>query len=212
MIQNEQILKNAKKMKVEPEMIVFADFLFLGYTEVEAYLMAYPKDESLSLSMMKRKRKNIVCSVKFKAICNERRELFERTLSVPNDISDIDLIGSDEVAKEILAVARHQTPGSKERAELYARYYDIVKDAMINVEEQSDGTDSINFSFPEKCNQCLFFLIYEKHWKRYLKEHKGEEIEPDAGMILLPDVAREAASILKQVKNGNVSELNKVSE
>lgn len=40
MIQNEQILKTAKKMKVDPEMIVFADFLFLGYDEVEAYLMA----------------------------------------------------------------------------------------------------------------------------------------------------------------------------
>jgi hypothetical protein len=32
-----------------------------------------------------------------------------------------------------------------------------------------------------------------------LKEHKGEEIAPDAGMKLLPDVVKEAASILKKV-------------
>lgn len=199
MIKNEQILKYAKKMKVEPEMIVFADFLFLGYNEVEVYLMAYPEDESLSMSMMKRKRKNIVCSNKFKEICDERRELFERTLSIPNDVNEIELIGSEEVAKEILATARHQTPGSKERADLYAKYYEIYRDAMINVPEQIDDTDSINFNFSDKCGQCLFFLIYQKHWKRYLKEHKGEEIEPDAGMKLLPDVVKEAASILKKV-------------
>lgn len=200
MVQNEQIQKLAKRMKVEPEMIVFADFLFLGYHEVEAYLMAYPNDESLSLSMMKRKRKSIICSNKFKEICSERRELFERTLSVPNDISEIELIGSEEVAKEILATAKHQTPGSKERADLYAKYYEIIKDAMINMPESTDETDDINIHFPTKCNECLFLIIYNKHWRRYLKEHEGEELEPGAGMKLLPVVAKEAASILKQVK------------
>ncbi|MBO6031560.1 MAG: hypothetical protein J6Q22_08805 [Prevotella sp.] len=212
MIKNEQILKLAKRMKVDPEMIVFADFLFLGYNEVEAYLMAYPKDETLSLSMMKRKRKNIVCSGKFKEICDERRELHERMLAVPKDISEIELIGSEEVAKEFLANARQQTPGSKVRAELYAKYYEIYKDAMINVHEQTNDTDRINLYFSDKCGQCLFFLIYQKHWKRYLKEHKGEEIDQGAGMKLLPDVAKEAAIILKQVKTGNVGELNKVSK
>lgn len=199
MVQNEQIQKLAKKMKVEPEMIVFADFLFLGYNEVEAYLMAYPKDESLSLSMLKRKRKNIVCSVKFKEICDERRELFERTLSIPNDISDIELIGSEEVAKEILNTAKHQMPGSKERADLFAKYYEIIKDAMINMTESTDETDDIHIYCPTKCNECLFFIIYNKHWRRYLKEHEGEELEPGAGMKLLPDVVKEAASILKKV-------------
>jgi len=200
MVQNEQLQKLAKRMKVNPEMIVFADFLFLGYHEVEAYLMAYPNDESLSLSMQKRKRKNIICSNKFKEICSERRELFERTLLVPNDISEIELIGSEEVAKEILATAKHQTPGSKERADLYAKYYEIIKDAMINVPESTDETGDIHIHFPTKCNECLFLIIYNKLWKRYLREHEGEEIEPDAGMKLLPDVAKEAASILKQVK------------
>lgn len=199
MIENEQILKYAKKMKVEREMIVFADFLFLGYNEVEAYLMAYPEDESLSMSMMKRKRKNIVCNNKFKEICDERRELFERTLSIPNDINEIELIDSEEVAKEILATAKHQTPGSKERADLFAKYYEIYREAMINMPESTDETDDIHIYFPTKCNECLFLIIYNKHWRRYLKEHEGEEIEPGAGMKLLPDVAKEAASILKQV-------------
>ena len=211
MIQNEQIQKLAKRMKVEPEMIVFADFLFLGYHEVEAYLMAYPNDESLSLSMQKRKRKNIICSNKFKEICRERLEQFERTLSLPNDISEIELIGSEEVAKEILKTAKHQTPGSKERADLYAKYYEIIKDAMINAPESTDETGDINIHFPTKCNECLFLIIYNKHWKRYLKEHEGEEIEPDAGMKLLPDVAKEAATILKKVRNGNVGDPDKVS-
>jgi len=70
---------------------------------------------------------------------------------------------------------------------------------MINMPESTEETDDINFYFPDKCNQCLFLIIYNKHWRRYLKEHEGEEIEPGAGMKLLPDVAKEAASILKQV-------------
>lgn len=200
MIQNAQIQKLAKRMKVEPEMIVFADFLFLGYNEVEAYFAAYPDDESLSLSMMKRKRKSIICSNKFKEICGERRELFERTLSVPNDISEIELIGSERVAKEILATAMYQPPGSKQRAEFFAKYYEVLRDALITIQGSTEETDNINFYFPDKCNQCLFLIIYNKHWRRYLKEHEGEEIKPDAGMKLLPVVAKEAASILKQVK------------
>lgn len=200
MVQNEQIQKLAKRMKVEPEMIVFADFLFLGYHEVEAYMMAYPDDESLSFSMMKRKRKNIVSRSKFKEISDERRELFERTLSVPNDISEIELISSERVAKEILATAMYQPPGSKERADFFAKYYEVLRDALITIQGSTEETDDINFYFPDKCNQCLFLIIYNKHWRRYLKEHEGEEIEPGAGMKLLPDVAKEAANILKQVK------------
>lgn len=200
MIQNEQILKYAKKMKVEPEMIVFADFLFLGYHEVEAYMMAYPENESLSLSMQKRKRKSIICSNKFKEICSERRELFERTLSLPNDISEIELISSERVAKEILATAMYQPPGSKERADFYVKYYEVLRDALITIQGSTEETDDINFHFPAKCNECLFLIIYNKHWRRYLKEHEGEEIEPGAGMKLLPVVAKEAASILKQLK------------
>lgn len=200
MVQNEQIQKLAKRMKVEPEMIVFADFLFLGYNEVEAYSAAYPDDESLSLSMMKRKRKSIICSNKFKEICGERRELFERTLSIPNDISEIELIGSERVAKEILATAMYQPPGSKERAEFFAKYYEVLRDALITIQGSTEENDDINFYFPDKCNQCLFLIIYNKHWRRYLREHEDEEIEPGAGMKLLPVVAKEAASILKQVK------------
>ena len=163
MVQNEQIQKLAKRMKVEPEMIVFADFLFLGYHEVEAYLMAYPNDESLSLSMQKRKRKSIICCSKFKEISDERRELFERTLSVPNDISEIELISSERVAKEILATAMYQPPGSKERADFYVKYYEVLRDALITIQESTDETDYIHFHFPAKCNECLFLIIYNKH-------------------------------------------------
>ena len=58
----ESQMKQARKMKVPPEMIVFADLLYLGYSEVEAYQLAYTDDESLSLSMQKRKRMVSVCA------------------------------------------------------------------------------------------------------------------------------------------------------
>ena len=193
----ESQMKQARKMKVPPEMIVFADLLYLGYSEVEAYQIAYTDDESLSLSMQKRKRKEIISSKKFKELCDQRREQHERELSIPIDNAEIDLISSEEVAKEILLSAKSLPPGSRERAELFIKYYTLVEEEKIYTSVSGDGMGNINYFFSEKCtNNCPLYLIYMKHWLKFIKENKGNgEV---VGMDLKP-VVQEVSKIIKKV-------------
>lgn len=190
----EQITKLAHKMKVKPEMIVFADLLFIGFNEVDAYKMAYPNDECLTLSMQKRKRKEIISSNKFKELCEQRRELHSRVLSIPANNADIDLIDSLDVAKEILLSAKSLPSGSKERAELFIKFNEVMQEESIDVSEPGDGTDNIQFYFSEKCEKkCPLHLTYMKHWKRFQNEHRSEDV--DAKMDLKP-VIRETKKIV----------------
>lgn len=193
----EQITKLAHKMKVKPEMIVFADFLFIGFNEVDAYKLAYPNDECLTLSAQKRKRKEIISSKKFKELCNQRREQHERELSLPIDNSEIDLIDSEEVAKEILLSAKSLPPGSKERAGLFLEYYDIIKEEKIDTSVTGDGTDNINYFFSNKCtNNCPLYRIYMKHWCKFIKERKGND---DVAEMDLKPVIHEFQSLLDSI-------------
>ncbi len=207
----ESQMKQARKMKVPPEMIVFADLLYLGYSEVEAYQIAYIDDESLSLSMQKRKRMAVMGSTKFKELYEQRREQTERYLSVPNETELIELIGSKDVAKEILLSAKAAPVGSKERALLFFKYDEIVNDAGIfPTNEQRDATDNIQFFFNEKCeNQCPYHIIYMRHWKRFFKEHKVEDIENGNGMNLKPvieEVNMFIGKVIKDLRKGKLIE------
>lgn len=71
--------------------------------------------------------------------------------------------------KEILRSAKQQPVGSKERADLFAKYNEIKTKNEQGVE---DDTDNINFVFPLKCNQCPLLYSYNE----YLKEHGEVEI------------------------------------
>lgn len=194
----ERQMKQARKMKVPPEMIVFADLLFLGYSEVEAYQIAYTEDESLSLSMQKRKRIAVIGSTKFQELCGQRREQAERHLSVPGETELIKLIGSEDVAKEILLSAKAAPNGSKERAELFIKYNEVIsEEGLFPTNDKSDATDNLHFFFGEKCEKsCPLHITYMRHLKRFLKEHEGEDID---GIKLMPVVVEETNRIIGKV-------------
>lgn len=197
MVLSEQLTKLAHKMKVSAEMIVFADLLYIGLSEVEAYQMAYSVDDSLSLSMQKRKRKEIISSKKFKEVCNQRREQHERELSIPIDNSEIDLIDSEEVAKEILLSAKSLPPGSKERSDLFIKYHDIIREEKIDTSVSCDGTDNINYFFSNKCtSNCPLYRIYMKHLYKFIKENKGND---DVAEMDLKPVIHEFQSLLHSI-------------
>ena len=80
--------------------------------------------------------------------------------------------------KEILRSAKQQPVGSKERADLFAKYNEIK---AKNEQGTEDETDTINFVFPLKCNQCPLLYAYNE----YLKENNLKEVRPvEMGRIM----------------------------
>lgn len=159
----------AKKLNVTVQYLVMADLMAVGYSENDAYIIAYPENEGLSAQQNNSIRTNIIESVKFKKLLENRRTRVKDGVAAPVMLDEVELVGTEEVMKEILRSAKQQPVGSKERADLFAKYNEIKTKNEQGVE---DDTDNINFVFPLKCNQCPLLYSYNE----YLKEHGEVEI------------------------------------
>jgi len=159
----------AKKLNVTVQYLVMADLMAVGYSENDAYIIAYHENEGLSVQQNNSIRTNIVESVKFKKLLENRRTRVKDGVAAPVMLDEVELVGTEEVMKEILRSAKQQPVGSKERADLFAKYNEIKTKNEQGVE---DDTDNINFVFPLKCNQCPLLYSYNE----YLKEHGEVEI------------------------------------
>ena len=179
--------KQAKKLGVPEAQVLLADLLSIGYSESDAFAIAYPENAALSAQQNKSIKDSIINSPKFKAVYENRLENIKSGVSVPMDLDDVELVGTEEVLKEILRSAKQQTIGSKERADLYAKYNDIKKES----EQVSEKTeDAITFAFPIKCYQCPLLYTYNK----YRKENGEKELKP----VEMERVIRLADKLIKK--------------
>lgn len=164
----------AKKLNVTVQYLAMADLMSIGYSEQDAYTIAFPENEALASQQNDSIRKNIVESAKFKKLLDNRKQRVKDGSAAPVSLDEVELVGTEEVLKEILRSAKQQPVGSKERADLYAKYNDIKKE---NEQGTEDETDAINFYFPAKCSQCPLLYAYNEEAKK-CKDEKGNIIRP----------------------------------
>lgn len=153
----------AKKLNVTVQYLVIADLIAIGYSEGDAYSIAFPENESLAEQHNSSIRKSIFESVKFRKLLEGRKSRVKDGIATPVSLSDVKLIDTEEVLKEVLRSARQQPVGSKERADLYAKYNDIKNESEQGTD---DTTDAIEFYFPMKCSQCPLLHSYNEEMKR----------------------------------------------
>ena len=163
--------KQAKKLGCTEQQVVVADLLSIGYSESDAFAIAYPENAALSAQQRKSIQDSVLNSKKFQKVFNERKANIKSGVSIPIPVDEIELVSTEEVLKEILRSAKQQPSGSKERADLFAKYNDIKKES-----EQSGNNeqDSIMFAFPIKCYQCPLLHTYNE----YRKENGEKELRP----------------------------------
>ena len=160
---SQALQKQASKLNVPVAYILIADMMSIGYSEQDAYTIAYPENAALSPVQNKNTRESILRSGKFKRVYEERMIRIKSGVATPTGTEDVELVGSEQVLKEILRSARSQPVGSKERAELFAKYNDIRQESE-NVQESV--TDNISFVLPLKCNQCPLLKAYNDEMKK----------------------------------------------
>lgn len=161
----------AKKLNVPLQYLVMADLCSIGYSEEDAYTLAYPENIARAAQLNKSVRDNIVQSAKFKKLLENRRSRVKDGVAAPVMLEEVQLVDTEEVMKEILRSAKQQPVGSKERADLFAKYNEIKTKNEQGIEED---TDNINFVFPLKCNQCPLLYAYNEAQR----ETGGKEIRP----------------------------------
>ncbi len=170
----------ARKSGVTVQYLVMADLLSIGYSELDAYTIAYPENTALSALQNKSIREKILSSVKFKHLVEEKSA--QRNIVFMGATSDEELIDKKKTAKLILTTALKLPTDSKERIEGLMKYSDLMGYKKDEVE--NDNTDTINFFLPLKCDKCPLLAAYNE----YMKETGGQEIKPvEMGRLLSAD-------------------------
>ena len=152
--------KEAKSLKVSVQEMILADLISIGYSEEDAYTIAYPDDAMLNSQAKKSAMNEIIYRDKFKQLCDTRREKNASFLSVENDAENLDLISAEDVAKEVLLAAKKQPVGSKERADLMAKYNDIRNENKKEIADPNE--DPVQFFFPIACEKCPLLQTYNE--------------------------------------------------
>ena len=166
---SQQFQKEAKKMGVSTQYVIMCDLKLAGYSDVDAYAIAYPENATLSEQQNKGIMQQILQSDKFKTVMQQRSERHGAVMTV---MGSEELLSKEETARQILASAMAQNVNSKERIEGLMKYSDLMGYKKEDVEE--NGTDNIQYFLPLKCNQCPLFYSYND----YLKKSGEREIRP----------------------------------
>lgn len=162
--------KIAKQFGASEQQLLMADLIAIGYSENDAFNIAHPENITYTIQQNNNLRQNIVKTQKFRSLVAERKDVIRNRIGDPTS-EDIQLIGADEVAKEILRSAYGQPSGSKERADLMAKYQEIIKK-----NEQSDENKEqfLMFYFPVCCDKCPLMTEYKEKKKDERLERKQE--------------------------------------
>ena len=167
----------AKKLNVTTQYLVMADLCAIGYSESDAYTIAYPENAALSVQQNNSIRSNIVESAKFKKLLAARSETRREAASVFATVNDEELLGKEQTARLIMQAAMKQPSDSKERIEGLMKYSDLMgykKDDVDGDETgcellsdfvilQSHSVGRVNMSMTVRCELLSDFVILQSH-------------------------------------------------
>lgn len=177
----------AKKYGASVRDLIMADLVGIGYTENDAYAIAYNGVMPMQVYQVREAREKILKKAGYKRALSARLEQQGMNEHLPVDGED-ELIDKRKTAKLIMNAALKQPNDSKERIEGLMKYADIM--GYKRDVEDSDATESISFFFPLKCNQCPLLIAYND------AASKKDEIRP----VEMGRIIEMAQPIMKKAK------------
>ncbi len=173
---SKRIEKEAKKYGVAAQSLVLADLMSIGYTEAESYSIAYAENTVLSFQQNQSIREGITKSGRFKEMLNDRIEKLGSHISLPKG-EDIELISTEDAARQVLRAAQTLPEGSKERGEMFVKYTELLrKNSTVDAEPEEDN---IRIYLPLKCNDCPLLQEYNERQKEIEDAKKAAGTEKE---------------------------------
>lgn len=166
----------AKKFGASVRDMIMADLVGIGYTESDAYAIAFNGVTPMSMYQLREAREKILKKVGYKRALAARLEQQGMSEHLHIDGED-ELIDKRKTAKLIMNAAMKQPLDSKERIDGLMKYADIM--GYKRDVEESDVTENISFFFPLKCNQCPLLIAYND-----AQSAKGEIKPVEMGRII----------------------------
>ena len=133
--------------------LIMADLMAIGYTENEAYNIAYSENASLAKAQNIQIRDNIVHAVGFTDLLSDRRKAIKGVDTPLSDGSPSQMT-KDDVARQLKAQIDLLPDGSKEKADVLMKYADLF--AMKKEEKKGEEEEIIRIWMPLTCDICPY--------------------------------------------------------
>lgn len=149
-----RLKREADRYKVPAQTIVMADLMAIGYTENEAYSIAYSENAALTKQQNISIRENVVNAVGFADLLRERTRQIKGVAPIggPKDVKA--QLSKDEVASQLRAQIELLPDGSKEKADVLMKYADLF--AMKKEEKKAEDDEIIRIWMPLTCDICPY--------------------------------------------------------
>lgn len=151
-----RLKKQAEKYNVPAQTLVMADLIAIGYSENEAYNIAYSENASLPKQNNITIRENITNAIGFKNLLGERTKAIRGT---QGGTVTREQMSKDEVASQLRAQIDLLPDGSKEKADVLMKYADLF--AYKKEEKKADEEEIIRIWMPLTCDICPYKKKYE---------------------------------------------------
>lgn len=149
-----RLKKEAESRKVPAETLLMADLMAIGYTDNEAYNIAYAENASFSKKQNMSIRENIISTPDYEALVNERRSRIADRVGLPAGTASgsTDQMTKDEVASQLRRQIELLPDGSKEKADVLMKYADLF--SYKKEEPKNEEEDVIRVWMPLTCDIC----------------------------------------------------------
>lgn len=166
MVFSEKFKKEAKTAGITPQDLLMADLLSIGYSESDAYNIAYPEREVWNVEKNMSNRDGILNDKKFKVVLEQRIQRQRSGVMIPQKLAEVELISREEALKEMLVAAKQMAIGSKERGDMFSRY----QDALAKMQETTNNGDAVLIYLPLKCIKCQLYADFIERKAEIIEE------------------------------------------
>lgn len=168
-----RLKKEAKRIGCSENHVILADLITIGYTEAEAYDIAF--SESIAKSA-----KQVIADRERELKSDGYKRAYEDRSAARTFVADFgDVRDKETVARELnMLISRTTDP--KLKAELLMKLADLqqMKKDAVPVDD-----DPVHFYLPISCEQCPLL----QHYNRYLSERNRGEVREKWDLEVRPD-------------------------
>lgn len=191
-----RLKKEAKRIGCDTNHIIMADLVLCGYTEVEAYEIAFSENALSGAAQKIADRERELSSDKYKRAYDDRRNARKYTTeSVENR-------DKDDVLRELNLMVSKESD-TKMKADLLMKIAEIKQ---MKKDSASDDEDPVQFFFPIACEKCPLLKRYNEHLEKKNKGLPREkwvlEVRPDEMQRIIEQSDSDISGMRKKEKAG----------
>lgn len=172
-----RLKKEASRIGCKENHIILADLILSGYTEAEAYDIAYSERVMTAAKIKIAEREEVLRSEEYQRAFEDRQEARRYTTEA------VDLRDKESVARDLNTLI-NKTTDPKLKAELLMKLADLQQ---MKKDASAIDDDPVQFFLPLDCERCPLLIAYNDY---IAKKNNGKPFDEWEGRLRPDEIQR----------------------